>query len=239
MIIAGDDDLPRLDVHSGKAATQDAELRCDALANRRDQVIGVDDARGQFADVCEQPLQPLAFAQGVLHAFALGDVRDRAHPADHATRRIRFRRADDVNPSGPASRERQLDLVLDVLTGERAIEIRSDFGERGVADDFVHRAADDLVNGHADQAPVGGIHGLVSQVARDADEAGRGRIEKALQGRFGAPVLRRFVLPCLEGIGHEYQEAARWRPRRAPIGVYCCAEPVPVCCPARATAAGL
>jgi hypothetical protein len=34
-----------------------------ALANRRDQVIGVDDARGQFADVCEQPLQPLAFAQ--------------------------------------------------------------------------------------------------------------------------------------------------------------------------------
>jgi hypothetical protein len=37
-----------------------------------------------------------------------------------------------VNPSRPASRERQFDLVLDVLTGERAIEIRSDFGERGV-----------------------------------------------------------------------------------------------------------
>ncbi len=126
----------------------------------------------------------LAFGDRALGDLALGDVADDHVDADHAPARVAVGHVHDLG-EGDAARARELDLVADVLAGERPFEPVAARSVHLGRHDLVDPPPDDLASRPFEPDLVGPVDEPEHKVAVDVGDEDRKRVGDRAQA-FGA-----------------------------------------------------
>ena len=129
-------------------------------------------------------LAPVGLLQSFLDALALIDVDDDGNPSIRLSLSIEGRRVDRADPAWPKPFEVNPLLVTDFSPLKNFVDVRANGGQGLHSDDFLDRAADDLLGRFPEPLRIVLAHPEIAKIAAAARDWGRHRVGHDLQLAF-------------------------------------------------------